>query len=338
MARSDEKVILYRYNGSPFANKIESVLAMRGIPHFEVDVPMTLPRPEVIDLLGIGYRRIPLLAIGNDVYCDTSLIVSQLEKRIPPSAEYVSVFPPRKNGGKVDRGIIKTFAMTYGDRTLFPMGGAILPYDKLGKKFMEDRSAWQGAPIPVEALTARRPITESQLSSHMAILEEQLSDEREWLFDTDEPGYGDLSVHFFWSWVIQFRGMKEVLSSSKFPKTNSWITRMSTYLAERRKANSSSVSKISAEEAAKFISQGSPSNDKLHFDKDEAARLHVNLGDIVSIVPEDNAKNYPTVGKLIGLDREEFVVELSGKAVSSLRCHLPRLNFAVRVSKSASKL
>ena len=102
---------------------------------------MTIPRPEVIDLLGIGYRRIPLLAIGNDVYCDTSLIVSQLEKRIPPSAEYASVFPPRKGGGKVDRGIIKTFAMTYGDRTLFPMGGSILPYDRLGKKFLEDRSA-----------------------------------------------------------------------------------------------------------------------------------------------------------------------------------------------------
>ena len=62
---------------------------------------------------------------------------------------------------------------------------------------------------------------------------------------------------------------------------------MSSYLAERRKANSSSVSKISAEEAAKAISQSTPS-DNLQFDKDEAARLHVNLGDIVSIVPEDN--------------------------------------------------
>ncbi len=89
---------------------------------------MTLPRPEVIELLGIGYRRIPLLAIGNDVYCDTALIVPQLEKRVPPSAEYTSVFPPRKDGGKVDSGIIKAFAMSYGDRTLFPMGGAILPY------------------------------------------------------------------------------------------------------------------------------------------------------------------------------------------------------------------
>lgn len=63
---------------------------------------------------------------------------------------------------------------------------------------------------------------------------------------------------------------------------------MSAYLAAQRKANASSVSKISAEEAAKLISQTSPSRSKLTFDKDEASRLNVNFGDIVSIVPEDN--------------------------------------------------
>jgi len=334
MATNKEHIILYRYNGSPFANKIESVLSMRGIPHFQVDVPMTLPRPEVIELLGIGYRRIPLLAVGNDVYCDTGLIVPQLEKRVPPSAEYVSVFPPRKDGGKVDSGIIKAFALSYGDRTLFPMGGSILPYARLGKKFIEDRGAWQGAPVPVEALAAKRPTTESALSSHMELLEEQLSDGREWLFDTDKAGYGDLSVHFFWSWVVQFRGMKEVLSPNKFPKSNAWITRMSEYLAEKRKGNASSVTKISAEEAANFISQSGLLDDKLPFDIDEASRLKVKLGDVVSIVPEDNAKNYPTIGKLIGLDRQEFILELSGKAVKSLRCHFPRLNFTIRVTSS----
>ena len=30
-----------------------------------------MPRPEITDELGVNYRRIPLLAIGNDVYIDT---------------------------------------------------------------------------------------------------------------------------------------------------------------------------------------------------------------------------------------------------------------------------
>lgn len=33
-----------------------------------------LPRPEITDLLGLNYRRIPVLAIGNDVYCDTRFL------------------------------------------------------------------------------------------------------------------------------------------------------------------------------------------------------------------------------------------------------------------------
>ncbi len=132
---------------------------------------------------------------------------------------------------------------------------------------------------------------------------------------------------------------------------------MSDYLTERRKTNTSHVKKISAEEAARLISQSSPLQSKLPFDADEASRLNVKFGDIVSVVPEDNgksgfavflvnmvaerlcaAKNYPTIGKLIGLDREEFVLELSGKAVKSLRCHFPRLNFAIRVASPTSRL
>ena len=44
--------------------------------------PVTLPRP---DLAGIGtnYRRIPILAIGRDVYNDTRLILRKLEELFP---------------------------------------------------------------------------------------------------------------------------------------------------------------------------------------------------------------------------------------------------------------
>jgi hypothetical protein len=35
---------------------------------------MVLPRPEISGELGINYRRIPILAIGNDVYCDSKSV------------------------------------------------------------------------------------------------------------------------------------------------------------------------------------------------------------------------------------------------------------------------
>jgi glutathione S-transferase len=52
-----------------------------------------MPRPELSSALGVSYRRIPVLAIGNDVYCDTSLIASALERNFPPEQGYGTLYP-----------------------------------------------------------------------------------------------------------------------------------------------------------------------------------------------------------------------------------------------------
>lgn len=46
-----------------------------------------MPRPD-LQLLGIAYRRIPVLSIGRDVYLDTRLILQKLEVLYPPSAAH----------------------------------------------------------------------------------------------------------------------------------------------------------------------------------------------------------------------------------------------------------
>ena len=79
--------------------------------------------------------------IGNDVYCDTSLIASVLETRFPVSEGYGTLFPPRKGGGKADTGLVKAFSVYYAAKVVFPLGAMSLPYAKLGEKFLADRSA-----------------------------------------------------------------------------------------------------------------------------------------------------------------------------------------------------
>lgn len=93
------------------------------------------------DRLGVTYRRIPVLAIGKDVYCDTSLIAAVLERRFPPSEGYATFFPARKGGGKADTGMIKALSFSYGDRTVFPLAAENLPYKKFPPEFLKDRSA-----------------------------------------------------------------------------------------------------------------------------------------------------------------------------------------------------
>ena len=152
------------YDASPVARKVKHILAIKRIPHYRVEVsffdnscehdlvnltviifaaaqmPMTLPRPDLADRLGVKYRRIPVLSIGNAVYCDSSLIASVLERNFTPAQGFGTIFPKRKGAGTADTGMIKAFAMSYADRTIGAIGTQMLPYHKFKPDFLDDRS------------------------------------------------------------------------------------------------------------------------------------------------------------------------------------------------------
>ena len=52
-----------------------------------------------------------------------------------------------------------------------------------------------------------------------SLLEEQLSDGREWLLDTESLGLVDIAAHFHLNWARAFRNLKEVLDAKSYPKT-----------------------------------------------------------------------------------------------------------------------
>jgi hypothetical protein len=89
-------------------------------------------------------------------------------------------------------------------------------------------------------MQAARPDTISKLASHyvcltcaslglklsvpidfviQALVEEQLSDNREWLFDTELPSLADISVHFLLAWVATFRGVESLYDETQIPRT-----------------------------------------------------------------------------------------------------------------------
>ncbi|TFK43570.1 hypothetical protein BDQ12DRAFT_731573 [Crucibulum laeve] len=326
---STPSVILYRYDTSPFSHKIDNILVLKNIPHHKVDVSPVLPRPEITDFLGVTYRRIPILAIGNDVYCDTSLIVSALERRFPTSRGYGSIFPCVKRTGRIDTGLLKAFSKYYADTTLFPPAPSLLPWDKVPAAFVKDRSALTGGPINVNALIESRGKSLTQLSSHLALLEEQLSDGREWLFDTELPGLADISVHFIFAWIRGFRGTESLFDEAQFPNALKWLTRVSAFI-EKKKADQAAPTNIKANNAADIIvSAPYEAYDFVGFDVVEAERLGLKAGDQIQVAPDDTGRNYPTVGKLVALNKEEVVIEVYGSK-GLVRVHFPRLAFTAR--------
>jgi len=178
-------------------------------------------------------------------------------------------------------------------------------------------------------MVARQPYAESILSSNLALLEEQLLDGREWLFDTELPSLADISVYFIYSWIRLF-WKKGLFDAQKFPKSLEWISRCAQFL-EHKRAISAKTSNMSGDDTAKLITSSTyEPYDVVGFDEIEAKRLGMQAGRQVAIAPDDSGKKHPTLGKLVALNREEFVSEAKGSTGSVIRCHFPRLGFSIR--------
>ena len=76
------ELILHHYDQSPYAEKARLMFGVKGLAWRSVQVPMVMPKPDLMPLTG-GYRRTPVLQVGADIYCDTQLIAAEIERRHP---------------------------------------------------------------------------------------------------------------------------------------------------------------------------------------------------------------------------------------------------------------
>src|ERR1700753_2300014 len=85
-------IILHHFDESPFSEKIRLAFGVKNIAWESVRISRIMPRPDLMPMTG-GYRRTPVLQIGADIYCDTQIILREIERRHPTP----SIFPV-KNG------------------------------------------------------------------------------------------------------------------------------------------------------------------------------------------------------------------------------------------------
>src|SRR5438477_1452875 len=165
-------IILHHYETSPYAEKIRVAFGIKGLAWSSVEIPRIMPKPDLMPLTG-GYRKTPVLQVGADIYCDTQLIMLELEKRAPRPP----LLPPDKAG--------EARALTmWIDRNIFwsavgVVMGAI--GDKLPEAFRKDRSAFSGRPFDSDKLKAAVPIAREQTYAHLSLAEQMLRDGRPYL-------------------------------------------------------------------------------------------------------------------------------------------------------------
>ncbi len=80
--------ILHHYDFSPFAEKIRTLLGHKNAHYKVVNVPIIMPKPDLVALTG-GYRKTPVLQHNNHIYCDTRLMARVIDEHF--SGE--SIFP-----------------------------------------------------------------------------------------------------------------------------------------------------------------------------------------------------------------------------------------------------
>ena len=65
-------LILHQYDISPFSQKAQKMMGLKGLSWQSVEMPMIAPKPHVEALTG-GYRGTPVLQIGRDVFIQLSM-------------------------------------------------------------------------------------------------------------------------------------------------------------------------------------------------------------------------------------------------------------------------
>ena len=69
------------------------ILGFKQLSWKSVRIPQIMPKPDLMPLTG-GYRRTPVMQIGADIFCDTQIIIREIERRSPSP----TLFPPGAAG------------------------------------------------------------------------------------------------------------------------------------------------------------------------------------------------------------------------------------------------
>ena len=327
-------ITLFHYHFSPWAQKITAYLALRGIPYTSCIQPVTLPRPDLTDLLNLKYRRIPILAIGRDVYCDTLLILEKLESVYPYSNGEVV----RHGKTGTDRALEKLLEK-WTDVVVFKYAANAIPtsFEAItDKTFQKDRQELWGRSWSQDHQDSLRPEALANLRSQITFLEKDvLEDGREWVLGGKDATLADIHAGWIMVWLRDMVSAlpDDLFPRNEYPKAHAWFDRYSKARDEAMKKMETEglVKEMSGEEVVKRMVEGPFGEKDLGVDERDPQKLK--KGDMVQSYPTDTGSAHKDVGKLVGLSLQETVLEVKGKNDLEIRVHHPRWQFMVEKTK-----
>jgi glutathione S-transferase len=302
------ELILHHYDTSPFSEKVRKVLALKRLRWQAVEQPNMMPKPDLVPLTG-GYRRIPVLQIGADVYCDTQLIVRTLERLHPTPTLYP--------GGS--EGTCHAWNL-WADRLVFLPAVAVV-FAEVGhllpEEFLEDRSKMIPGRDFGREVREQAPHAREQLRALLATIEVQLADGRPYLLGREASLADAAAYHPVW-----FLGVAPgaAVLLEEFPALRAWKARVEALGEGERRAMAPGEA-LAIARASRPAPVPAPATDPR-----EPNRLAA--GTRVSVVPDDYGFD-PVTGELASSSGHEVAVRRRDPALGEVVVHFPRFGFRV---------
>jgi len=303
------EIILHHYELSTFSEKIRAAFGFKKLPWRSVDTPPAPPRPLLAPLTG-GYRRIPVLQVGADIYCDTNIILPALERLHPTPTFY-----PESS-----EGLVRGLSFAWERAMWIPTIGVISNFigDMFPAEFIKDRKEdYLGIDISKAAMAPSLPLNLQRLHAHYAWLKSTLADGRNFIFG-DAPSALDLTCYQT-TFLMRKNCPPDVDAMAGLAPLVAWYDRIAAI-------GHGSPQPMSAEDAFAAAAAASPEPVKhLKADGDPSG---LRAEQKVTVTPDDNAR-VPVSGTLVAADASEIVIHRRDPQAGDLHIHFPRLGFDV---------
>jgi len=301
--------VLHHYEASPYAEKVRLLLGMAGADWHSALVPTMLPRPALADLAG-GYRRIPVMQRGADIYCDSALIASEIAS-VYRRTDLSPAGVPSAQRELVNRieasvffsaiGSVKPLKLLWSLTKLLGPAGAF--------RFVKDRqSLMQGAKVKPASGSSAAEIYRVFLND----LEQNLA-EQSWCAG-DAPSYADTALYHA-IWLHRLSGGNRHFK--EHPKVSDWFDRVSCLGHGQRTEADDGF----ALQQAKHHEPADIPGDWL--------RDHL-LGLEVDVLPADYGR-LPVSGKVVGISGDRIVLRRESESLGITHVHFPRAGYEIQI-------
>jgi glutathione S-transferase len=303
MAPRTTDIILHHYDTSPFSEKARVMFGIKGLSWRSVIQPVIMPKPELTPLTG-GYRRIPVMQIGADVYCDTQVILAELEARHPQ--------PPVVRGGGWAVNI-------WADRLFFQATVAVVfgaIGDNVPKEFVADREKLSGRPFDMAAMKAAAVPMKPQWRAQASWIEQGLGAED--FLGGSAPSLADIAAYMNVWWLSGAARAEAEALLVGLRKVSAWRGRM-------RAIGHGTRSEMAGAEALEAARANEPGPAPPH---DPADPLGLSPGDEVTVAADDYGRD-PIAGRLVALNSERVTIAREAAEVGRVHVHFPRIGYLV---------